>query len=711
MSDEITAEVTDQADMVELSFAAWPANTEIRLTNVPWDQQYRHVSKFPSKSALNTYLDGRSGKNITSVSYHRVGDPLYLQDPFNVLWKYNYLRVSQPAQPTTAGENDTARDYYYFIVDVRHVAPNTTQLVLSLDTFQTFIYDTVIGRSFIERGHIAQAEGGTMNDQGRRYLSAPEGLDTGGSYITVLQANESLITASSDYLIYATADLEGDFGVENAPKTPTVQPRHAFDVASGIGVWVASSSADVRVALANLPAWISQTIIAIMAVPKLTQYYPGYSYDPISSTLPLSPPPAYRNNTPLSSYGTRSISLLPPTWRDAITTYLPPRYAHLEKFKTHPYSDVIVHHGASNTLTLRPEFCDTFGLYVRSELSPHLGDGQLRAHPLKYNNLDHDQTLFVTSGDLPRIGSTNDTAAIALSANARSRAFASSNASWAQDKALRGNQNSYDAVSRGMDAAQAQQDLSVSYANDQQARGAQWATEDAWIGGGMGVAQGAAGGAAGGALLGPAGAVVGGLIGAGTGALNGFVNLQKTDIANRRSAESTSAANAQGQSALNINQGVTGAGRDANKSLADWAARGDYQATIAGQLAAVQDTEAMAPSVGAMPSGSLDAAARGRLGITALVKMIDYPTIVRIGEFWLRYGYAIGEYITPPQSLRVMSNFSYWKMGECELTTAPMPESMKNTLRGIFEKGVTNWANPDLIGTDADNAPIYGSYY
>jgi hypothetical protein len=89
---------------------------------------------------------------------------------------------------------------------------------------------------------------------------------------------------------------------------------------------------------------------------------------------------------------------------------------------------------------------------------------------------------------------------------------------------------------------------------------------------------------------------------------------------------------------------------------------------------------------------------------------MDPANIRAVGEYWLRYGYAIHNFVVPPPSLMVMQKFTYWKMLETYLTGTTLPESMKQIIRGIFEKGVTVWADPSYIGnTDlADNDPLPG---
>ena len=54
------------------------------------------------------------------------------------------------------------------------------------------------------------------------------------------------------------------------------------------------------------------------------------------------------------------------------------------------------------------------------------------------------------------------------------------------------------------------------------------------------------------------------------------------------------------------------------------------------------------------------------------------------------------------KDLRVMEKFSYWRLKEAYLTCASANESETAAIRGVFEKGVTIWGNPDDIG----NTPV-----
>jgi hypothetical protein len=60
-----------------------------------------------------------------------------------------------------------------------------------------------------------------------------------------------------------------------------------------------------------------------------------------------------------------------------------------------------------------------------------------------------------------------------------------------------------------------------------------------------------------------------------------------------------------------------------------------------------------------------------------------------------------------PNTYQVMDKFTYWKLKETYITSSTCPEGFKQTIRGIFEKGVTVWSDPSDIGnvdTAANNA-------
>lgn len=143
--------------------------------------------------------------------------------------------------------------------------------------------------------------------------------------------------------------------------------------------------------------------------------------------------------------------------------------------------------------------------------------------------------------------------------------------------------------------------------------------------------------------------------------------------------------------------------------MADWAAKGDYENQIAGMNAKVQDAALIQPTTSGQVGGESLNLINGDMVMSARIRMIDTAAIRAVGEYWLRYGYAVRQFYKPPANLKVMTKFSYWKMSETYLS-GRMPEQFKQMLRGILEKGVTVWSDPNDIGVIdlADNAPVSG---
>jgi len=106
MSNTIPGEPIDVIAGLSFDYSVWTANTQITLTNVPWDNNYRDIVKFPSHVELNAYIDSRVAENVvmTNSVYARVSENIKVQIPHSRAYKYNYVRVYNPAQPVTGDE-------------------------------------------------------------------------------------------------------------------------------------------------------------------------------------------------------------------------------------------------------------------------------------------------------------------------------------------------------------------------------------------------------------------------------------------------------------------------------------------------------------------------------------------------------------------------------------------------------------------------------
>ena len=119
------------------------------------------------------------------------------------------------------------------------------------------------------------------------------------------------------------------------------------------------------------------------------------------------------------------------------------------------------------------------------------------------------------------------------------------------------------------------------------------------------------------------------------------------------------------------------------------------------------------PTVSGQLGGELERLYNFGWKINIKFKTITLNAIRIIGDYWLRYGYEVDRFCQIPKSLQVMNRFTYWQL-QATYLTGQISEEFKNTIRGIFEKGVTVWNNPNDIGMDTantTNTPIMGTYF
>lgn len=751
MTNTIPGETLEYDFGLDFDYAVWTPNTRVDLVNVPWNNDYRDVVKFDNRPALDAYIDSiaPAGLVVTQLSYIKPNEPIRLQIPFNRAIKYNYLRASNPTQPIP---DDERRNFYYFILDVRYVAPMTTELVLQLDVFETYIYDVNIGRCYVERGHIGIANEDNFNNYGRDYLTVPEGLDVGGEYQVRMIRNHWIMSSSVwnadnggpsqpgwnaarypgyDILVFSTIDLTADPGTVESPNLITASGSSIDRTDQGAEAYVFSALQwkNFLIAWQDKP-WVTQGIVSITMIPRVKRYHPGFVYStdesmgaPANGDPPISIDHSMQND-----------------WRDSIEllSHLSTRYAHLKKFLTFPYTVVEMTTFHGTPVILKPECWnnDDGIIMERSTMVPPNSRVEFtpRFYNSKYNeNSDIAEDLWpieaATPGldyyddqkgddwgeyldvvtqiaNFPTMTIVNNGAIGYLAANTHGITFSRQSADWTQQRALGSNQASYDIQTSQM---QTNRDLSevAKLLNSGMTANQNWltATQGAnnmqaqqWGGAGNGANFGSGYGAVGGGALGILGSIFGG-------------NAAANSITGNEMMLATRNLNVDANTAIGNRQ--AGMVRDTNSDLAKWAARGDYANAIAGINAKVQDAALIQPTTSGQMAGETINISNGGLQISARWKMIDKASVRVIGEFWLRYGYAIRASIMMPASLKVMSKFTYWKLSETYISSSMVPEGFKQVIRGIFEKGVTVWTTPSDIGYIdwADNTPLPGIRY
>ena len=147
----------------EFDYSVWTQDTVITLCNVRWNSDYRDVWKADNQAQLDEYITNNAGPKIVvnQMMYLKPGEPVRINVPHNVANRYNYIRVTNPTMPING---DIPRTYYYFINRVEMLTPGVTMLHLQLDVWQQYVYETILGSCYIERGHYGIANANGMAD-------------------------------------------------------------------------------------------------------------------------------------------------------------------------------------------------------------------------------------------------------------------------------------------------------------------------------------------------------------------------------------------------------------------------------------------------------------------------------------------------------------------------------------------------------------------
>lgn len=727
---------------LDFDYSVWTAGTVLDLVNVPWNNDYRDVVRFPDRNALNTYINGLSpaGIKIENLTYAKPGQDIMIGIPYNRVNRYNYLRASNPLMPISG---DIQKDFYYFILECEFVGPNVTRIKVQLDVWQTYVYDVQFGNCYVERGHIGIANTNAFNNYGRDYLTVPEGLDIGGEYQQVMRRSETVMLNASlpfggetaakygDVIVVSAVNLEADPGTVDDPKLESATGSQINGMPSGADFYYFENVGDFEYKLLSLAAapWITQGIISVTLTPSLARYN-------VLGALPAS---GSKIDNIVMGPASHILQL---DWRNTndLVGQIPARYRGLKKFWTFPYMMIEMTTWTGNPAILKPEMWNTPNAYIMERISLTPPNQRIEFFPRSYNaksgitpnnlyDLTEDQIqalaaidydfaaslhqtgddggeyldLTVQIGNLPRLPIVNNMAISYLASNKNSIAYAFQSADWSQQRALAGAQAQYDVATgaistntRGGNIAQGTNQAAM--ANNNRTLAAQAIVNS--------ISQGVSGI---GTALTPAGA--------GGSAIQGVSNAAATGI----NAGIQTAANdaSLGITNRNIRQNVANENqqsalvRDTNVDLARFAARGDYANEIAGVNAKIQDAKMIQPSVSGQFAGEALNIEHNKLEVSLRWKMLDNAAMRVVGEYWLRFGYAIHAFINVPQDLKVMSKFTYWKMTQTYIKASNIPEGHKQAIRGILEKGFTNWSNPDDIGVIdiADNAPLGGISY
>lgn len=138
-------------------------NTDIRLLKTPFEIDNRNQLTFANVGAQTSYFLSLPHLEEDNCSYQRKDNVIRFPAHIDNIINYNYVMYKN--------ENYTNKWFYAFITNMEYLNDNVTLISIATDCFQTWQFDIVYKKMFVEREHVSNDEIGLH--------TVPEGLETG----------------------------------------------------------------------------------------------------------------------------------------------------------------------------------------------------------------------------------------------------------------------------------------------------------------------------------------------------------------------------------------------------------------------------------------------------------------------------------------------------------------------------------------------------
>ena len=142
-------------------YARWNGKVSFKLLNVLWNSNYADVPFFDSNVKRDKWFDEQEGYVgvLESLFNSTPDNTIRIPIPYNDAYKYNYIVVDLPIQTSEFNplnyeeESIRVKRWFYFIEDMTQLSPSTTEMIISVDYWTTFIHSVEIPYLMLERGH------------------------------------------------------------------------------------------------------------------------------------------------------------------------------------------------------------------------------------------------------------------------------------------------------------------------------------------------------------------------------------------------------------------------------------------------------------------------------------------------------------------------------------------------------------------------------
>ena len=137
--------------------------TELRLLKCPLEEDNKHQLTFATATAQYDYFNSLTHLTADNFTYQRKDSIIRFPEHIDNLLGYNYVMYQNEAY--------TNKWFYAFITNMEYVNDHMTNITIKTDCFQTWQFEIVYKKSFVEREHV--------NDDSVGKHTVPEQIETG----------------------------------------------------------------------------------------------------------------------------------------------------------------------------------------------------------------------------------------------------------------------------------------------------------------------------------------------------------------------------------------------------------------------------------------------------------------------------------------------------------------------------------------------------
>lgn len=167
-------------------------DTIVKLMRI--DLSDEHQLTFNSLQDQTDFFDNLRGLVVTDFSYQRKDNIIRYPGLIDHIKEFNYVRYDN----TIYDPGSEANKYYYaYITNMKYINDQMTEITISTDVWQTWQFDIIYRKTFIEREHVSSDKIGEH--------TIPEGLETGEFVVNSYDYTNELDDLC--YIVQATEDM------------------------------------------------------------------------------------------------------------------------------------------------------------------------------------------------------------------------------------------------------------------------------------------------------------------------------------------------------------------------------------------------------------------------------------------------------------------------------------------------------------------------